>query len=367
MKILLIANHCNTGGITSYLLNLSRGLVRKGHKVWLLCAKGDAALLFQSAGVVCVFRDIKVKSEMHPKVWASLPIVVDLIKKEQIDIVHAQTRVGQVIAALSSWVTGVPFVSTAHGYFKPRFFRRVFPCWGKAVIAVSRGVYRHLEEDFRLPAARISLVYNGIDLNQFHWVTADERQVKRREHQVDGGPVIGIIARLSSVKGIDVLVKAMPLVLHAFPRARLWIVGDGPEKEALAGLVRRLNLMDAVVFKPIANRTMSILPVFDVFVMPSFQEGLGLSVMEAQAAGIPVVASHVGGLPDLIHDGRDGLLVPPGQPQALADKIIFMLKNPQLAQAMARQARLNISEKFSSDEMTVKTITFYEQYLRRQY
>ncbi|MBI4309297.1 MAG: glycosyltransferase family 4 protein [Candidatus Omnitrophica bacterium] len=365
MKILLMANHLNTGGISTYLLNLSRGLARKGHQVWVACGDGNCVELLKRNGVHHVRMDIRVKSEAHPKIFFALPAMVRMIKTEKIDLIHANTRVTQVMAALAARLTGKPFVSTCHGFFNPRRFRRMFPCWGKGVIAISHGVREHLIKDFHLLPSSVRLIPNGIDLDQFAMAGARRRQELRRQWKSQGHPIVGIIARLSGVKGIDVLINAMPAVLAQFPRAKLWIVGEGPQLNDLRNLVETKGLSTAVRFEPVINRSADILPIFDVFVMPSLQEGLGLSVMEAQAAGIPVVASDVGGLPDLIEDGKTGLLAPPGNSDALAQKIIMMLKGPQRASAMAAAAKEQVAAKFSLEQMTSETVNFYEQYSRR--
>ena len=307
MNIILMANHLNTGGIASYLVNLSRGLARRGHKVWVVCDDGNCVELLKKCGVHHVHMDIRVKSEVHLKMWLALPRLIGLIKAQKIDLIHANTRVTQVMAALASRLTGKPFVSTCHGFFKPRLFRRMFSCWGQGVIAVSHGVRDHLIKDFYLSPSRVRLIPNGIDIDQFTMTSPQKRQEMRRQWNAQGHPIIGIIARLSDVKGIDVLINALPVVLAQFPQAKLWIVGEGPQHNDLRNLVENRGLSAAVRFEPVVNRAADILPVFDVFVMPSLQEGLGLSVMEAQAAGIPVVASNVGGLPDLIDDGKTGL------------------------------------------------------------
>ena len=130
-------------------------------------------------------------------------------------------------------------------------------------------------------------------------------------------------------------------------------------------LVEERGLSAAIRFESLINRPADILPILDVFVMPSLQEGLGLSVMEAQAAGIPVVASNVGGLPDLIEDGKTGFLVPVGQSDALAEKIIALLRNPKQAEQMASAARQNIEHKFSLAQMVDKTEQFYASHLSR--
>ena len=161
---------------------------------------------------------------------------------------------------------------------------------------------------------------------------------------------------MSDVKGIDILIKAMPLVLKEMPSANLLIAGQGPEEAALKKLTQDLRLSAHVHFKSTTNQTQDLLCAFDVFVMPSLMEGLGLSVIEAQACGIPVVASRVGGLVDLIEDGQSGYLVPINDPAALANRIIEVLRNPRLSKIMAQQARLNIEKHFSVQRMLQETL-----------
>ncbi len=364
MHIVLMANHFNTGGITSYILNLGQGLVQKGHQVTVVSGAGNCVELLRSKGIRHVCMDIRVKSEVHPKLWVAMPEFLRLLKEEKVDILHANTRVTQVISALAARVTGKPFVSTCHGFFRPHLFRRLFPCWGNGVIAVSRGVEQHLINDFKLDPSIVRLVPNGIDAGQFK-SGPEERMARRSQWRVEGDPVVGIIARLSDVKGIDVLINAFPEVLAAFPQAQLWIVGEGPERMSLEKMVEVKGLSMRVRFEPEVNRTANILPILDVFVMPSLQEGLGLSVMEAQAAGIPVVVSEVGGLPDLVIEGKTGLLAPPGDSETLARKIIQMLKDPRQARSMAAAAREQVVNYFSLEQMVEGTLGIYEENIGR--
>ena len=364
MRVLLLANHLNTGGIATYVLNLSRGLAARGHKVWVASAGGNCAGLLQGHAQH-IDLDIGIKSEVHPKVWLALPHIAAFVREERMDMVHANTRVTQVLSWSIEKVTGVPFVSTCHGFFRPRLFRRIFPCWGKSVIAISRPVSQHLVQDFHLDTAKVQLIANGIDLKQFFPADENERRRRRQQWNAQAGPIIGIVARLSSVKGIDLLIKAFACIRKQFPQAQLWIVGDGPEKQKLRQLTGQMGLDGCVRFEAIVNQTPDVLPVFDIFVMPSVQEGLGLAVMEAQACGIAVVASNVGGLPDLIEDGKTGFLFTSGDTEALAAKIIELLNNPGQAQAMAVAARRQVEKKFSLDQMVEQTIALYEQNISR--
>lgn len=240
----------------------------------------------------------------------------------------------------------------------------IYPCWGMRVAAVSRPVAQHLIKDFRLEPSRVVLIPNGIDLSRFVIPRQEDRESCRRKFGVQGSPVIGIIARLSDVKGHADLIKAFKKVLLKFPEARLLIVGEGPLEDDLRRLVEGLSLSSRVDFYKIVNRTADVLPLFDVFVMPSLQEGLGLSVMEAQAMGLPVVASRVGGLPDIIEHNRTGLLVEPQHPAALAEAICDVLAHPAKAWDMGRAARIFLEKHYSSGQMILSTLAMYKDVQR---
>jgi glycosyltransferase involved in cell wall biosynthesis len=365
MNVLFLTTHFNTGGITSYILTLGEALVKSGHKVWVVSSGGNCVPRLESAGIRHVQINIRTKSEVSPKLWLNFGTLKKLIQKEGIDIIHAQTRVTQVLGGFLSRATGVKVVTTCHGFFRPRWFRKMFPCWGEAVIAISKPVAHHLSADFGVPQNKIHLIANGIDLDRFVMTNEQMRREARQKTDIGDKPLIGIIARLSDVKGIDVLIKAMPLILKEIPSSNLLIAGQGPQEVALKKLTQDLGLSACIHFKSTVNQTQDLLCAFDVFVMPSLMEGLGLSVMEAQACGIPVVASRVGGLVDLIEDGKSGYLVAVNDPKALADRIIEVLRAPQQSKVMAQQARLNIEQRFSARQMLQETLGVYEKYSRR--
>jgi len=232
------------------------------------------------------------------------------------------------------------------------------------VIAISEPVAKHLAEDFRIDKQRIVLIHNGLDIRDFPFVDENIRQERRREFNIQGDPVIGIIARLSEVKGHRVLIKAMLAVVEKFPKAVLLIIGQGTMEASLRGLVRDLRLGTNVQFLPVVNKTTNVLGAMDIFVMPSLQEGLGLAVMEAQASGLPVVASRVGGLPSLIRHGETGLLVKPNDESELSPAILKLFGDRAKARAMGQAARKFIEQEFSVDEMAEDTLRLYEHLLQ---
>ncbi len=361
MNILYLSKHLNTGGITTYLLTLTQGFVHRGHNVFVISSGGDQESEFLSAGAKLHSIDIRTKSELSFKLYGNLINLKKFIVKNDIEIIHAQTRVTQIMGQLTKRLTGCPYVSTCHGYFKAHFSRKLFPCWGDRVIAISSPVVKHLKEDFHVSDNQIELIVNGINLNQFEPVDEESKIRLRRRYHLGKHPVIGIIARLSDVKGQDLLVAAFHKVVASFPQAKLFLVGEGKMENALRRLVSTLDLVDKVIFLPKINKTSEILPIFDVFVMPSRQEGLGISVMEAQAAGLPVVASNVGGLPDIIEDGKTGILVRQGDVGDLSEAIIFLLRNKQAAMKMGKLAKMQAKKRYSADTMVEKTLAVYEK------
>jgi len=354
-----MTTHINAGGITSYLRTLAKGLMANGHQVHIVSSGGNTADQLQSMGVKLLTLDIKTRSELNPKIYSALGEIKTYIRDNKIDIIHAHTRITQVMGSLLSKLTGKSYVSTCHGYFKKRLSRLLFPCWGERVIAISPAVKSHLIDDFHVPAQKIELIGSGIDADDFKLVEPTTRNSQRQKLNIAGGPVIGNIARLSDVKGPDILIEAMARILKTMPEVKLVLVGEGKMQAQLRQMVVSLKLEESVIFQTAVNRTAEYLPIFDVFVVPSRSEGLGLSAMEAQACGLPVVASNVGGLPSLIEDGKTGYLVEPQNPEKLAEKIVQVLKDAQQAQSVGLAGREFILQNYSVDQMVKKTVDFY--------
>ena len=359
MNILFLTTHLNAGGITSYLFTLAGGLVHRGHRVHVISGGGDRHDDFRSAGAQVTALKIRTKSELDPRIYCALKPMECYIAQYGIDCIHSQTRITQVMGTLLKKRTGCPHISTCHGFFKRRLSRRLFPCWGEKVIAISSAVKRHLMDDFGVTPDKIILIESGVDLNDFAPVSQVTRIQQRKKYGLVDEPVIGMIARLSEVKGQDILIRSMPQVMTRVPRAKLLLVGEGKTQETLRGMVKRMNLTGHVRFIPLVNKTMEMLQLCDIFVMPSRQEGLGLSIMEAQAFGLPVVASRVGGIPSLIEHGQTGLLVEPENPRALADAIIELCNNPQRSRDIGTAARQFIQKHHSANRMVDETEALY--------
>lgn len=359
MNILFITNHLNTGGITSYVFTLANGLRKNGHKVFIASSGGVLGVKFRESGLESIHVPMNTKKEIGPGVILSAFKLSGIIRENKIDIIHSHSRTTQVLGCLLSRLTGAGHVFTCHGFFKRRLLRRLFPCWGGRVIAISEQVKAHLIRDFRLDESKIAMIHNGIDLNRFQARSLEFKVQGKSKLGLSEGPVIGIIARLSDVKGHRYLIEAMKIVLEKFPSANLLIVGSGKMQQELTQVVKTLGIDRSLFFMPEVQDATEALGLMDVFVMPSLKEGLGLALMEAMAMGLAVIGSNVGGIKTLVQNGTSGLLVEPADSRALAEAILGLLSDPEKRASLGSQAQLFIRQNFSQEKMVGETERAY--------
>jgi glycosyltransferase involved in cell wall biosynthesis len=350
----------NIGGIGNYILTLSAALKDKGAEVIVASGGGNLEDELKKLGIGHTRINIITKSEISPKVLMSGFALRGIIKRENIDVIHAHTRVSQVAASLASLMTGVPFVTTCHGYFKTRL-RKVLDTWGRRVIAISDAVKEHLVRDLGVSEDRVELIYSGVDVERFSGdCPTDETDTIKRSLGLRPTPVVGNIGRLSPVKGHKYLVEAMAGVIKKLPEAQALIIGDGDEKEALEKLASGLGIRDSVRFVSSVIDTPRMLSIMDIFVFPSIKEGLGIALLEALAAGRACVASKVGGIENIIKDGSSGLLVEAGDSAGFARAVVLLLEDAERRGRMGERGRNLVREKFTLDMMADKVIGLYE-------
>jgi L-malate glycosyltransferase len=192
----------------------------------------------------------------------------------------------------------------------------------------------------RVPARKIAVVPNGLDFDRF--ASRPPRDELRR---------VVVVANLRREKGHDVLLEAVPLVLRKFPDARFALAGGGPELEPLKARAEAAALSHAVTFLGHQEDINACLTANDIFVLPTRSEAFPNSVLEAMASAMPIVASHVGGIPELVENGHTGMLVPPGDPHSLADRICRLMTNPPFAARLGETARASAHARYSFDRM----------------
>ncbi len=362
MKIFLMTTHLEMGGIPIYVVELARLLKRRGHQPVVLSDAGSLERRLAREGIPHIRIPCRTSSEINPKLWFSaFPRIVKAIRKERPDLIHSHTRVAQVLGWAASTVTSTPYVTTCHGLYKFRLGRRFFRCWGKWVMAISNATMNRVVQQYRLaPPHQVILIENGIDVERFRRAP-DPAEVERfrRANGVNGGPVIGAVARLSPVKGLDLLLKAAPALLKEFPDLQLLLVGDGPAREELVRLAYQLKIADRVAICPSVEDTRVPLALLQAFAAPAWEEGFGLAIVEAMAAGVPVVASNAGGPGEIIEQGKSGLLIQPGDTAALEEGLRSLLKDPAARERMARAAQARVKERFDLDRVVTQVEEVY--------
>ena len=366
MKILLLTSHLEIGGISNYTVWLAEGLRQEGHDVLVASGGGELTEDLKQNGIIHFKVNIKIKNEISPVLFRTVSDLLKIVKREGIEIVHSQTRVSQVAAHYISKLTGVPYVTTCHGLYKRRLFRRIFPCWGQRVIAISEPVREHLVNDFNVPKQKVRLIHNGLDIERFSrsYTPKEKRDIKQRCGLKDKGKIVGNIARLVSVKGQNYLLYAAREILKVRPKTQFLIIGDGETKQELINLTEKLEINDSVFFTGALKEVGQVLSIMDIFAFPAvWQEGFGLSVLEAMTAGLPVVASNVGGIYTLVKDKRNGLLVPPRDVPGLVDALLRLLDDKNLAVKMGEEGRYLAAKKFSLGKVVRQIADVYREIL----
>ncbi|KPK39762.1 MAG: hypothetical protein AMJ78_07990 [Omnitrophica WOR_2 bacterium SM23_29] len=361
MRILLLTSHLNIGGIAVYTITLANSLCKRGHSVYVASSGGTLDReLVSDVGRIKV--PLNTKSEVSIKVLLTVFRLRRFIRDENIEVIHAQTRVTQFAAHILSKLTGIPYVVTWHGFYRAHFFRKFFPCWGKRTIAISKTVSRHLIDVFRREEDKVRLIFNGIDTSKFvNDYSANEREDTKRRYGLKDGPIIGIISRLAPEKGHIYLIEAFKELLVEIPDAQLIIVGEGRSGSELKNKVRELGIESVVYFFGETLNTKEFLAIMDVFTRPSENEPFGLAIVEAMLMGVPVVATDAGGYKTILDEGRFGILVPPKDSVALKDALVRILTDSNLVKRLRETAREYAIQNFSADRMAEKVEVVYKE------
>ncbi len=344
MKILHLTNHLNTGGITTYIRTLAADQIKAGHEVFVWGARGICSEDLRAMGVTVLDNVPRCKSELSPRLWLALPKLVCVLKARSIDIIHTHTRVTQVLAASATFFVPFPYISTAHMFYKRRLGRRIFPCWGKEVIAISRTMRNGLITIFgekNLPP--VTVVLNGIDVEKLaaRIKKIDRNTIRENYGYREGDLVVLSLSRLIPVKGVHVLIEAFAAAHRQVPQLKLLIAGAGDAEyiQKLRSRVVELEMQDAVCFlgnEPVIEKP---LKAADIFVAPYlWPEAFGLSILEAMVAELPLVGSNSGGIEELLAQGERGLLFERENIADLARCLMDYARDPEFRSKMGKLA-----------------------------
>lgn len=278
-----------------------------------------------------------------------------LLDKYDIDILHCHDYKANFIGLLASKSKEVKLVTTLHGWLRAgareRFYEYADSFLIKnfnQIIAISEDIKKSVSKSSILQKKTI-VIHNAVDTDYFKEKIAVDINYKKKLKIEKNVNIIGTVGRLSAEKGQSYLIEAAKEVIDAYPDTVFLIAGEGLLKKPLASMVSSIGLQNHIIFTGLIpqNEMRKTYSLFDIFVLPSLREGFGLALIEAMAMGIPVTATNVGGIPEIIEDGKTGYLVPPADANAISKAVIALLSDKAKAESMAKAGQNFVREEAS--------------------
>lgn len=367
MKIVQILPSLNDGGVERGVVDSNRLYVQAGHESWVISADGKRVAQIEAAGGRHLTLDVKSKNPLTAprRAWA----LRRALREIRPDLVHFRSRVPGWLTLWANRPLGLPTVSTMHGLNHPGLYSSVM-VRADRVICVSTAGRAFVREHYPwVPEARLAVIPRGVDLETFDPARLDAAWQAdfRKRWGLEGRFVAAAIGRVSRLKGVDVLIRAVAELKDAWPELTALVVG-GPQKhqedylDELQALARGLGVADRVVFTGSQSHIPEIDALADVLCScnVSKPESFGRTVAEALAMETPVVAAAHGGVLDIVRDGVDGFLVPPGDAHALAQAL------RRVRDARLGPLRPHIADCFTAERMAQATLALYDALLGKQ-
>ena len=362
-----IVLNLEVGGMERVVVDLVReGLaLAQRLSVVTVSSRGELASVVEAMGVpvICVNKPPGLK-------MGAVKDLAAVFRKLRPDVVHTHQIGALFYAGRAARLAKVPLVvHTEHGKhfarLRTRWMGRFAACYAARFFCVSEDLASHVRLNRVAPPRKVVVVVNGIDTDRFS-VKGKEGALSASLGIPAGVPLIGTIGRLNEVKRQDVLLRAFAILLQSVPTAHLLIVGDGPLMNDLRGLAIELSISSVVHFVGYQASPELYLQMMDVFALSSRSEGMPLVLLEAGAAGLPVVATRVGGVPEVIVEGETGLMVPPENETALATALCNLLHDIPMARQMGEAARRRVVAEFSLRRMAAEYQRHYRELLQKR-
>ena len=291
--------------------------------------------------------------------------ICQFVHKNHVNVLHCHQYTPYVYGVLGALFTQCEVIFTEHGRFYPdqRKLKRIlvnplFNLFTNHVTAISSATRYALVAFENFPGNKIKVIYNGIDDSRY-LIPKDENLEKslgtNEEH-----PILGTVARLDSIKNQTMMIRALKIIHQRYPKTFLIIVGDGPERETLESIVKELQLTSRVIFAGFREDAHLFYKIMDIFLLTSFSEGTAITLLEAMAAGLPCIATNVGGNPEIVVDKETGFLVTNDDAHDLAEKICILLDNEDAMTKMGKAARRRFEQNYTIDKMVEAYERLYE-------
>jgi len=368
IRIAQVINSLKPGGAERFLVDLLQAFPRDRFEFTIFClySKGELACEVERIGIPVIVLEVprKIGLKGYIKLYNAL-------KMSTFDIVHCHLLEGCWYGLPAGWFAGVP-IRIAHLHnchwrlsFRARLFDRFAFAFADAAFGCSRAVLRFYQKHMWYPMSKCYLVYNGVVAERFKSLPS-----KNEARRVLGLPqncvIVTTVARLVPQKGHVFLLEAAKEIVSKFKDVRFLLVGDGGLRAQLERRANALGLGDYAFFLGQRTDVPQILAASDIFVLPSLWEGLPLVLVEAGLAGLPVVATRVDGIVEVVEDGRSGFLVPPGDSRALAEALQTLLQDALLREWMGKEGRDIALQRFNMERIVSQVAGLYRDLLHRK-
>lgn len=352
VRVLQVVGNAIVGGMESCVLRLVERLPRECFEVTVLCPfESRFTEALRELGL-----DVLVTPMPEELSWPSLQMACALVEAQAIDVLHAHMTNAHLLAGLAGRLTGRPVLTTIHARQLATQDIEVQRLVGSHVSVVCRHSYYHAL-GLGIEPGLLACIPNGVDTARFAPDgDGGARAGLRAAFGIDADrPLVGFVGRLSPEKGPEVFLRAVLLLHGLLPAAHFVVVGDGPLREELQDFVARFALGERTHFAGTRDDMPAVYRELDALVSSSHSEAMPLALMEAMASGVPVIATRVGGVPDLIDQGRTGWLVGPRDFEGLADRVAHTLRTPGLRRAMGAAARERAVARFDLADSVART------------
>lgn len=371
-KVLYVIDNLEFGGGERGFAQLA-GALKGRYEILFACHPGGLlGERLRAAGVAIRPLDFRGRVSLSRILRLS-----SIIRAEGVHLVHSMGARADFSAGIAAKLAGAPVVLSTvamfvEGYDAPPSARALYRAGirlserlSDAFIAVSDAVREVLVEEHGIPAEKVVRIYNGVELDAFRPGPRNGFLLKRELGLNPDAPLVGTIGRLVYQKAHDVFLEAAALAAWAVPDAQFLIVGEGPLRPRLERMTRALDLRNCR-FVGFRSDIPEILSLMDVFALPSILEGLPRALLEAMALAKPVIATRIDGVREVVEHGATGLLIPPGEPAALADAIVRLVRDGNLAARLGAAARRCVVTRFTVDRMVAEVDRLYATALRKK-
>lgn len=365
LSVLHFITELSIGGAQVALFRLLKHLDKERFSQSVVCLyNGDGAIAAQIRTLGIPVTDLNMSNKLRLDAFWRF---YRLLQEQQPLILHTWMFHANIPGRVLGRIAGIPVIISSirtmgqEGIFRHRS-DRFTAALSDRIVCVSENVAKYAEQTIHLPPEKLVVVPNGVDPNDYRSLPS-KAEARNLSQLPDSALIIGAIGRMHRVKGLSILLRAFAQLAELHRTVHLLFVGEGPDRQLLIDQAQDFGLNSKVTFLAFQKDIPKLLPALDLFVSASLHEGMPNAILEAMAAGLPVVATDVGGTPEVVQDGQTGFLVPPGEYEALAISICKLLEDPDLRCRMGKEGKERVAKNFSIEQMTQQFEQLYEQLL----